>query len=86
MIQKYLQKTLKIFFTNNIYKLKSLNSNLIDKFWKEEIKSKNSFYALPKHSTGDNYKSKIGKILSYRKKRADYQFITASENNAWLLI
>ena len=41
---------------------------------------------MPKNSIGDNYKSKITKIISYLKKNnLDYQFITASENCAWLL-
>jgi hypothetical protein len=33
----------------------------------------------------ENYKSKINKILLFKKKNADFLFITASENNAWLL-
>ena len=33
-----------------------------------------------------NYNLKINKIISYfKKENADYQLITASENNAWLL-
>ena len=34
----------------------------------------------------EKYQSKIGKILKYLKtKKAEYLFITASENNAWLM-
>ena len=41
---------------------------------------------MPDHSVGDYYKSKIKKIVKIlRKKNVDYQFITSSENNAWLL-
>ena len=41
---------------------------------------------MPKVSVGESYKSKIDKIVSQIKKRkADFQFITACENNAWLL-
>ena len=41
---------------------------------------------MPKQSVGENYKLKINRIVSYMKKTgADFQFITASENNAWLL-
>ena len=39
------------------------------------------------NSVGNSYKFKIDKIVTFFKKgeRADFQFITASENNAWLL-
>ena len=34
----------------------------------------------------EKYQSKINKISNYlKKKKSDYLFITASENNAWLL-
>ena len=55
--------------------------------WKREIKkTRKKFYKLPIHSTGDNYRLKINKVVKeIKKKGADFQFITASENNAWLL-
>ena len=83
----FTKKTLKIFFKKNSCKLKPLNFNLIDKIWKrKKAVNRKNFYSLPKYSIGDSYNTKIGKILSYMKKRgADFQFITASENNAWLL-
>ena len=35
---------------------------------------------------GSNYKIKLTRLVTFlKKKSADYQFITASENNAWLL-
>ena len=76
-----------IFFNNKNYKFKPLKGNLIDKIWKRKIrKDIKKFYLMPKNSIGDNYKSKIAKIISYLKKNnLDYQFITASENCAWLL-
>ena len=38
------------------------------------------------NSVGNSYKFKIDKIVTFLKReRADFQFITASENNAWLL-
>ena len=75
---------LKIFWKN--FKLKPLNINLIDKIWSRKIKkNKFKFYSLPNNSVGEKYK-KINKIVAnLRKEKADYQFITASENNAWLL-
>ncbi len=79
------KKTLKIFFGDKI-KLKPLNINLIDRIWSRKIKkNKSKFYNLPNHSVGENYEKKINKIVSFlKKKKADFQFITASENNAWL--
>ena len=41
---------------------------------------------MPINSVGDGYLSKINKVASFiKKKGADFQFITSSENNAWLL-
>ena len=75
-----------IFFGKNNCKFKPINNNLIDKIWKRKIKTyKNYFYQLPDSSKSESYKSKINKIVSnLKKKGADFQFITASENNAWL--
>ncbi len=83
----FCKRTLNIFFGKKNIKLKQLNKNLIDEIWKRKIiKSKNKFYILPKYSVGKDYKSKIKKIVSFIKsKQADFQFISASENNAWLL-
>ena len=81
------KKTLYTFFGKKICKYKQLNNNLIDEIWKRKrSRSKNKFYTLPSYSVGESYRSKINKVLVLLKKRgADYQFITASENNAWLL-
>ena len=47
---------------------------------------KNKFYKLPNSSIGEDYKLKLNKIiLELKKNKADFKFITASENNAWLL-
>jgi Xaa-Pro aminopeptidase len=83
----FTKKNLSIFFSKTNCKFVPLEENLIDKIWvRKKIKSKGKFYILPKNSTGERYKSKIQKIVNnLKKKRADYQFITASENNAWLL-
>ena len=41
---------------------------------------------MPYNSVGNKYEIKINKTVSYLKKKgADFQLITASENNAWLL-
>ena len=83
----YTKKTLNTFFSKNNCKFKPLDNNLIDYIWKRKNeKSKHKFYSLPKHSVGNYYEYKINKIVSnLKKKGADFQFITSSENNAWLL-
>ena len=41
---------------------------------------------MPKKSVSEKYQYKINKIVNYlKKKKSDFLFITASENNAWLL-
>lgn len=82
----FTNKTLNIFFGKNNCTLKPVNENLIDKIWKRQIKNnKNYFYRLPRTSVGFTYESKIKKIITnLKKKGAHYQFVTASENNAWL--
>ena len=83
----FTKKSLNIFFGNTNCKYISLNKNLIDEIWRRKnIVTKNKFYILPSNSINQNYKQKIDKILSIMKqKSAEFQFITASENNAWLL-
>ncbi len=81
------EKNLKILFNNTNCKLLPLNQNLIDAIWKPK-KNKNSkkFYFLPKKAIGQNYKSKVNILLKLlKRKKIDFQFITASENIAWLL-
>ena len=75
------------FFKKTNIKFLPLEKNLIDKIWKRKkpIKVKN-FYALPDNFSNQDYNSKIKKITyNLKKKNADYQFISASENCAWLL-
>ena len=81
------KKTLNIFSKGNKCKFISIKKNLIDKIWKRKIiKKVNNFFVLPDYSVGNNYKSKINKVTSFMKKKgADFIFVSASENNAWLL-
>ena len=83
----FTKKTLNVFFKNGNCKFIALKENLIDKIWKRKTKKrKNKFYSLPKYCVDQNFNSKINKVVNnLKKKGADYQFITASENNAWLL-
>ena len=53
---------------------------------KKNKKNKSKFFILPDKFVSEKYQSKINKISNYlKKKKSDYLFITASENNAWLL-
>ena len=72
------------FLKNN--KVKKINENLIDKLHKKKQKSEKPFYSLPKKAVGENFNVKIKKIVKFLKKNcADYLFVTAPENVAWLL-
>jgi Xaa-Pro aminopeptidase len=83
----FTEKSLFIFFRKNKLKFKPIFQNLIDEIWKRKIKkNKNKFYILPDAAVSENHHLKINKISKYlKKKKSDFLFITASENNAWLL-
>jgi len=83
----FTKRSLNIFFGKTNCKYIPLKKNLIDKIWiRKNEKSLNKFYTLPRSSVGECYKSKIKKIiLNLKNNKADFLFITASENNAWLL-
>ncbi len=83
----FTEKSLSYFFRNNKTNLKPIFRNLIDEIWTRKIKKKNNkFYSLPNEVIGEKRQSKINKISIYLKKnKSDFLFITASENNAWLL-
>ena len=83
----FTERSLFIFFGKNKSKLKPISFNLIDKIWKRKIlKNKNKFYLLPNRAVSENYRSKMKKISNFlKRKKSDFLFITASENNAWLL-
>ena len=83
----FTKRTLDLFFKNKNCRYIPIEKNLIDLIWKRKIRSeKNKFYNLPEKSVGSCYKRKIEKIITnLKKKKGDFQFITASENSAWLL-
>ena len=83
----FTEKSLFIFFGKNKFKFKPIFQNLIDKIWKRKIiKNKKKFYLLPNGAVSEKYQLKINKISKYlKKKKSDFLFVTASENNAWLL-
>ena len=83
----FTKKTLSALFKKNKYILKPLVNNLIDNIWKRKIKrNRDKFFVLPEDSISEKYKSKVKKVTNYlKRKKSDFLFLTASENNAWLL-
>ncbi len=74
----------KFFLKNN--KIKFINRNLIDEIKKQRENFKIPFFLLNKKIVGESASSKINKISKYLKKnKADYIFISAPENVAWIL-
>ena len=67
-------------------KIREIEENLVDKIIKKKVKKNTEFFSLPKKITGETRNSKINRVTEYLKKvKADYLFITAPENVAWLL-
>ena len=83
----YTSKTLKILFKRINCVFKPIIRNLVDEIWKRKLKKNNKkFYKLSDKSVGESFKKKIDRVVKNLKgKKADFQLITASENNAWLL-
>ncbi len=74
------------FFFGKKIKLQSLNKNLIDEIFKIKKIAGQPFYSLPHNVTGMSYKRKINLISNYiKRKKADFLYISAPENIAWLL-
>jgi len=81
----FTSNNLKNYFSNNMT-LIAINENLIDKIYKKKLKKTKPFFSLTKRITGESHQSKIKKITDFLKlNKADYLFISASENVAWLL-
>ena len=81
------KKMVNFFFKDTNCKLLSIDKNLIDKLWLKKSNEKiKKFFTLPEKAVGQNYKLKVTKLINeLNKKKIDVQFITASENIAWLL-
>ena len=80
-------------FTSNILKnyfsgnnLVALNKNLVDQIVKFKEKETKPFYSLNKKIVGEDHVSKIFKVINFLSlHKADYLFISAPENVAWIL-
>ena len=80
----FTSKNLKNYFSNN--NLVPINNNLIDQIFRFKEKKTKPFYSLKRNITGETHQSKILKITNFLKlNKADYLFISAPENIAWLL-
>jgi Xaa-Pro aminopeptidase len=78
-------KKIKYYFSNNV-SLISIDKNLIDKIYKNKVKKTKPFFSLPKKIAGESHLLKIKKVRNFLKlNKADYLFVSASENVAWLL-
>jgi len=80
----FTSKNIKNYFSNN--NLIPVNNNLIDQIFKFKEKITKPFYSLKKSIVGESHNAKILKIVKYLKSsKADYLFVSAPENVAWLL-
>ena len=75
------------FFAKTSCKLVPLNENLIDKIWKRKsVNNFKKFYKIKNKDSGESSSSKINKLSKIlNNSKVDFQFVTASENVAWLL-
>ena len=73
-------------YCGNSLTLKQIDKNLIDEIYKEKISKTKTFYSLNNKVAGETFKSKINRIRNILKSnKADYLFISAPENVAWVL-
>jgi Xaa-Pro aminopeptidase len=80
----FTSKLLNKYFKNN--NLVSIDQNLVDQIFRFKEKHTKPFYSLSKKIVGETYRSKISKVVKFLKNiKADYCFISAPENVAWLL-
>ena len=80
----FTSKNLKNYFSNN--KLIAVDNNLIDQIFPFKEKKTKPFYSLKKNIVGETHQSKIKKIVNFlRSNKADYLFVSAPENVAWIL-
>ena len=81
------ENSLNRLFKNSFIKLKPIKKNLIDLLW---IRKKNlnikPFYSIKEIDAGEKLENKLSKLFkSIKLNKADYLFVTAPENIAWLL-
>ncbi len=79
-------KELKSIFYKTNFQLVPTN-NIVNKIWiKHDIEKIKKFYCLPEKAVGHSYENKIQRVSKFlKKKKIDLQFVSSSENVAWLL-
>ena len=81
----FTKKAIKRLFSKKI-KIKELDDNLTDKVISIKTKKSKNFFSIPGIITGETKNSKISRVAKFLKNiSADYLFVTAPENVAWLL-
>ncbi len=79
-----LQQINRYFLKRNSIKI--INYNLIDQIFDNYPGNTKAFYSIEKKVVGESHNTKIDKVSKIlRKKNADYLFVSAPENVAWLL-
>ena len=75
------------FFKKTNCRLIPIKENLINKIWKRKnLDNSNKFYKIHNKDAGQSSRIKINSLSKLLKKnKIDFQFISASENLAWLL-
>jgi len=81
----FTKRQLNLYFGKSLI-LKPINTNLIDEIYNEKIPKTKPFFFLDDKIAGKSHKYKINKVAKIlNKKKADYLFISAPENVAWIL-
>ncbi len=81
----FTRKQLGIYFGDHL-RLKAINKNLVDEIYKKNKSNSKKFFSLNDDVVGESYKFKLNKIVNILKSnKADYLFISAPENVAWIL-
>ena len=81
----FTKKSIERLFKKKII-IKEIERNLIDIIINKKIKKNKGFYSLSSKIVGESKFSKVNRIIKFLKKnKANYLFVTAPENVAWLL-
>ena len=81
----FTRKQLNVYFNNSLI-LKPINKNLVDEIYKDKTSKNKIFFSLTNKVAGKTFQSKINNVKNILKRnKADYLFVSAPENVAWLL-
>ena len=81
----FTKRSIKKLFSEKL-KVREIEDNLVDKIVRNKVNKNKEFFELSKTIAGESKNSKINRVVKFLKNiKADYLFITAPENIAWLL-